>query len=136
MKESRTEHLDKRNYRTYLQRASECAQLMDDASQRGLWGGALVNAVHCAISACDAVTTYYLGERSSGQRHTDVVFLLQRSAAPEAVSQVRRVQAILSKKSEIEYGATELPASRTRQVIEDAHAVLSWARRILPSGND
>lgn len=64
----RTEKLSKQQYRIYLDKAEEFYKLMKHAQSEKLWTGAGLNGIHCAISACDALTTFYLGRRAVGQK--------------------------------------------------------------------
>lgn len=65
----KTEPLPKAKARAYLQKAREFSRATDRASETGDWNAVGLNAVHTVISALDALTTYYLQERSKSRDH-------------------------------------------------------------------
>lgn len=65
-----TRDLDKQKYVGYVKKAENSLRISKIALKEGAYDAAVMNAVHSAISALDALTTYSLGKRSSGQ-HAD-----------------------------------------------------------------
>ena len=74
---TRIRKIEKDKYKIYLSKAEEFYKIMKYAQGQELWIGSAFNGIHCAISICDALTTFYLGERSSSPKHEDVVLLLR-----------------------------------------------------------
>ena len=70
--------VDKELYKIYLDKAEEFFNIMKYAHSQNLWAATGLNGIHCSISVCDALTAFYLGERSAGSRHEDVVVLLRK----------------------------------------------------------
>jgi hypothetical protein len=56
----------------YLRKADASLSMAKIAITKGAYDNAVMSAVHGAINALDALTTSYLGKRSSGA-HTDAV---------------------------------------------------------------
>ena len=128
----RISKVERDKYKTYLKKAKEYFNGIEPARRREEWNGALLSAIHCAISSCDAVSTWYIGERSTSIRHEDIVHLLLKSKAPGAQDKVRQVQGVLAVKTLVEYEAAELSTAQAANVIKQAERIYEWARAVLP----
>lgn len=127
---AKTRSVDRRAHRNYLLKAEEHRQAMEDCYERKLWNACVVNAIHCVISASDALTVYYLGFRNAGERHTDVVSLLQRIGIdPKELSpKLTQLTSLLSIKNLAEYEERlmdEADATDSKKACERFH---SWAK--------
>ncbi|MFA4857932.1 MAG: hypothetical protein WC901_08185 [Candidatus Margulisiibacteriota bacterium] len=127
-----TEKISKNLYRTYLEKAGEFFQLMEDAENKQLWNGVGLNAVHCAISACDALTTFYLGERSRSQKHQDVVLLLDQVPLKEIKEKTRQVSSILAIKNLVEYEARGFFKEDAQKITLQTRRLYKWIKGQLP----
>ncbi len=78
MAEIRTRPVDRHKFKNYLKKADEHYKAMEFSYDTGLWTTCVVNAIHCAINSTDALTIFYLGFRHAGDRHHDVLQLLQK----------------------------------------------------------
>ena len=78
MAEIRTRPVDRHKFNNYLKKADEHYKAMELSYEAGLWTACVVNAIHCAINSTDALTVCYLGFRHTGDRHHDVLQLLQK----------------------------------------------------------
>jgi len=76
--EVRTRAVDRHMFKNYLKKADEHHKAMEMCYERGLWNACVVNGIHCAISSTDALTVFYIGFRHAGERHHDVLNLLQK----------------------------------------------------------
>ncbi|MBI3588221.1 HEPN domain-containing protein [Candidatus Micrarchaeota archaeon] len=132
MKEVQVRKIDGHKYAAYLHKAISFFQSMEAAEAEENWNGASLAAVHCAISSCDAVTTYFLGERSAGQRHEDAASLLKKINNPEMQEKARQFLSIIDRKTLIEYEPDEPSESEARQIIKQAQRFHNWAKQILP----
>lgn len=132
MKEIQTRKLGRHEYATYLHKAVSFFQLMNAAEGEENWNGASLAAVHCAISSCDALTTYFLGERSIGQRHEDAASLLKKISNPEVQDKARQFLGILELKTLIEYEPDEPSENEARQIIKQTQRFHHWAKQLLP----
>lgn len=134
MSESRVRKVGKHEYRGFLSKAESFYAGMKRAEEDQDWNLACLNAVHCVISSVDAVTTFYLGERSAGQRHEDAVELLRRTGLPGVQDKIRQVLAVLEQKTAIEYDPDEPTENEARQLLKQAERVHQWARQSITSG--
>lgn len=83
-----------------------------------------LSAIHSAINALDALTTSYLGKRSSGQ-HTEVLSLIKGIFQSQEYGEIsKQFTSLLSLKNESEYQPNLLKDS-------DAENSIKWAERIL-----
>ena len=105
MSDIRTRPVDRHAYKNYLKKAKEHHTAMQMNYERGLWNACVVSAIHCAISCADALTSFYLGFRHAGDRHHDVLTLLQKIEIDkkELSSKTQQLAALLSIKSAAEY---------------------------------
>lgn len=60
-KKIKTILVEKSDYRVYLKKARDLHDIMISARDSENWTAVGLNAVHCAISCCDAMLTFYLG---------------------------------------------------------------------------
>jgi len=96
------------------------------------WNSAGLLAVHLTISSCDAVTAFYLQERSASERHEDVVELLGRTGIAGVREKTRQVLDVLSEKTLIAYEPEEPNETRARNIIKQSERVYKWAKEALP----
>lgn len=100
--------------------------------EKGDWDAVGLNAVHCAISACDAALAFTQGIRSAGQRHDDSVMLLESMVqAPEASNAVLQLKRLVSKKNLIEYEERPFRESKARDAARNASRFLAWVEKIV-----
>jgi hypothetical protein len=101
----KTRPVNKDFYRNYLKKAGEFYRSMEQAYQIEDWNSCIVNAIHCAISSADAMTVFYLGFRHAGEKHHDVLLLLQEIGIDpkEIQSKNRQLSSLLSIKNRAEY---------------------------------
>ena len=103
-KKIKTKAIERREYKTYLKKASEFYDMMLQAKKRGKWNAVGLNAVHCAISSSDAMLVFYAGIRSTSDDHLAVIDLLSNSIRLlDVKSKCETLRKILVKKSIIEY---------------------------------
>jgi hypothetical protein len=127
-----TEEIRKNLFAVYLEKAEEFYRLMIMAEDQELWNGVGLNAVHCAISACDALTTFYLGERSRSQKHGDVLILLERIPLEEIREKSRQVTSILAIKNLVEYEARDFYREDAKKIIVQTERLYKWVKNKLP----
>ena len=128
-----TEKISKNLFNVYLEKAEEFHKLMKTAESQGLWNGVGLNAVHCAISSCDALTTFYLGERSRSEKHADVVVLLRRIPLDEINEKLRQVSSILAIKNLVEYEAREFYKEDAQRILTQTERLYKWVKNKLPN---
>ena len=129
----RTRSVDKFLYKNYLKKAEECRQAMDDAYGRENWNAAVINAIHCAISAADALTVFFKGIRHAGEKHEDVIALLQTISLEQDVLKMKTKQLsrLLSIKNVAEYEERLMSKKDANSAIKDAERFLQWVKETL-----
>jgi len=103
-KKIKTRKIERSKYVVYLKKAEEFYRTMLEAKREKRWNAVGLNAVHCAISACDAILVFYLGIRSSSEQHEDVINLLSSiSNISNGTEKSKTLANILAKKNLVEY---------------------------------
>lgn len=127
-----TRNVEKSAAANYLGKAQQFSRAMLDSLDKGDWDAAGLNAVHCAISANDAVLVFTGGIRSAGSKHDDSAMLLetivQVPGTKNAASQLKR---LVSKKNLIEYEERMFRNSEARDAVKNASRFLAWAEKVL-----
>ena len=129
---TRIRKIEKDKYKIYLSKAEEFYKIMKYAQVQELWIGSAFNGIHCAISICDALTTFYLGERSSSPKHEDVVLLLRKIKIKNIESKIKQILSILSVKNHVEYEAREFRKSDALRIMTQVERLYTWANEFLP----
>lgn len=127
----RIETLPKSAGRDYLQKAERFCQMMRAAAAANNWEGAALAAVHTAISTVDAVTVFYLGQRSRGQKHEDAAALLSATAILGIAEKRRQFLDILRLKNAVEYEARTTRRAEAEQAALQAERLFLWAKDLL-----
>lgn len=131
-KKVRTRTVDRSKYQIYFRRAQDFHTTMWLAFSQGNWNSAGLEAVHCAISATDALLIYTSGIRSSGEDHTDAVYLLRAHVDQPGMEQnVNHLQAILAVKHIVEYGDQKFNQKQAETVVTHADRYFSWVKSVL-----
>jgi len=117
-------HVDSQKYANYVTKAENSLQLARVALERRAYDGAVMNCIHSAINALDALTTFHLNKRASGS-HTDVLPLVKGIVAgPEFKEIERQFGSLLSLKNASEYE----PDFMSKRQAENS---IKWAERVL-----
>lgn len=126
----RTTRVDKGSYQNYLKKANQSVQTAKEALDKGRWNASAINSVHTVISSCDALTVFYLGLRSSGERHDEVIDLISKTnIKEEEFTKVKRqVLRVLAKKNLAEYEQRLVYQKEAESIFKDAERVYDWIR--------
>jgi len=127
----RVERLGKEKFRVYLRKATEFERTMEKAVEAGDWNAVGLNGVHAVISAADAMTCFFLGERSRGEDHEDVVGLLERVPLPDAKDRAEQVLKVLRVKNLVEYEARDFGAREATELAKRVRRIVAWAKEQL-----
>jgi len=134
-KEPQTKKVERSAARVFWSRASQCAEMMEEALGRGQWEAAGVNAVHAAISANDAVLAALRGIKPASADHKDAArVLLSQLNEDDAQKAGKRLGVILAKKSRVEYEDKRFSEKDARDVVVDTQRFLEWAKSRIPKG--
>jgi hypothetical protein len=131
----RVEKLPQEKFDVYRNRAVGLLRTMESALTDHEYHGAALSAVHATMSAGDALTIFYLGERSRGQDHGELVTLVNMVPVDAAALQARRLASILARKTDAEYGSSSLSSRESESLVLQARRFVSWALGHLPSSS-
>ncbi len=129
----KTVAVPKAEARLYLGKAEEFLAEAAAALAGNRHDAAMLNAIHAAISAADAVTAGLAGRRSADPDHQRAADLLQQIAAgsDEIGTWVRQLRTLLAKKNAVEYESRKATPREARDSVERADRVVSWAREVV-----
>lgn len=128
-----TKKIDSTKAKGYLTKAEQSLDMAKIARGKGAYDNAVMSAIHSAINALDALTTFYLGKRSSGQ-HTDVLSLIKGIFTGQEYDSVKRqFSSLLSLKNASEYQPDQMSPSDTNNSIRDAQRILEKVKKKLPN---
>jgi HEPN domain-containing protein len=129
----RVRHVDKSVFRNYLKKSEECFVAAHECLKARRWNAAVISAVHCGISACDALTVFMLGVRHAGDRHEDAINLLQTIGLPRDVltTKSKQLTRLLGIKNAAEYEERLMNENDAREAVRDAERFFSWVQEFL-----
>ena len=130
----RTRVVDKFKYGNFLQKAREFYEEMNIAYSAMRWNAVGLNGIHCTISCCDAVTVYFLGKKSAGERHEEVVKLLQQiTDLDESIKKqkIAQVLNILRPKTRVEYHSEMFSKQEATMIVKQTERIYSWVNGLL-----
>ena len=128
IKKTKVQQINKGDYVIYLNKAEEFYETMQQAYKKRMWTAVGLNAVHCAISSCDAILVYSKGLRSFGENHMQVLDLLTQAPAIVGISkQVASVRRIIAKKNVIAYENREFRQSDAVDILKQTERFYNWA---------
>ncbi|UCH88725.1 MAG: HEPN domain-containing protein [Thermoplasmata archaeon] len=128
-----TRSVNRSYYKNYLLKAEQFYKTMKLSYEKKLWNSVVVNAIHCAISSADALTVYYLGFRHAGERHNDVIQLLQQLEIDkkELRTKTRQLSMLLSIKNQAEYEERLMVESDANSALKGSERFYSWVKEEL-----
>jgi HEPN domain-containing protein len=130
-----TQKIEKHLYSNYLEKAQEYLEGMKDELANKRWNLVVLAGVHCAISACDALTIFFLGKKHKGIKHSDAAKLLMSVEGldpKELAEKSSQFISILDFKTPVEYDKTVFRESNTREFVKMVERFYSWVREKLP----
>lgn len=131
-KKLKTVNVAKNDYKVFLGKANDFYEVMLNARETGKWTAVGLNAVHCAISCCDAMLTFHLGIRSSGEDHMQAVDLLLRLPPDVERGEANTFKRIIVKKSIIAYECREFRQTEALEISKLAERFYRWTTSKLP----
>lgn len=113
----------------FLGKAREFLAGAEDHLAQGRHDGALMDAIHAAIAACDAVTGHLEGVRSADPDHARAVHLLERVTRTENVAgtPARQLAMLIAKKNVVEYEARRATSKEASEGVDRARRFVRWA---------
>lgn len=128
----KTRQTDKAKHRIYLNKASDFYETMIDAFEKENWNSVGLAAVHCVISATDALLTYQSGIRSVSQDHREVAQLLRQHISSEGVAEnAKRLLKVIGVKNLVEYEARNFTQKEASTTVKDTERYFEWVKSLL-----
>lgn len=127
MRHLKTRAVDQSESVVYWNKAEEFYETMQHAYKNRMWTAVGLNAVHCAISSCDAVLVKSQGIRSAGDDHMQAVDLLTRAPVEGIEKQTASIRRIIAKKNVIAYENREIRESEASDIFKQAERFYKWA---------
>jgi HEPN domain-containing protein len=123
----KTTGVERSGYSTYLKKAKEFYETMLQAQKERRWNAVGLNAVHCAISAADALLVFHIGQRSVDPDHRAVVELMSNSLTiPDAANKSETLQKIINQKNLIEYEQRAFTEKEAALIIKHTERFYTW----------
>lgn len=118
---------------SYFRKAEEFYLTMVEAFEKRRWNSAGLAAVHCVISATDALLGKKARIRSAGESHYEAVQLVKQYIQdPHAGAQSQRLARVLGEKSLVEYDSREFREKEAADIVKDAGRYLEWVKGFFP----
>jgi HEPN domain-containing protein len=132
-KRRKTVAVSRAEARLYLEKAQQFLSEGRSALERSQYDAAMLNAIHAAISASDAVTAVLAERRSADPDHQRAVDLLEEVAGQsgEIKTRVRQLRMLLGKKNVVEYESRRATAREATDSVERAERFVEWAKEIV-----
>lgn len=131
-KKLKTVNVARNDYKIFLGKARDFYEVMLNARATENWTAAGLNAVHCAISCCDALLTFHLGIRSSGEDHMQAVDMLMRLPIDVESKETSAFKRIIVKKNVIAYECREFRQTEAIDILKLAERFYRWTVSKLP----
>lgn len=132
-KKIKTIDVEKSDYKVFLRKAKDFYDIMLTARSVDNWTATGLNAVHCAISSCDAVLTFHLGIRSISDDHMEAVELLLRLPSSVEGGEANTYKRIVAKKNLIAYENRDFRQVEAIEIAKLAERFYGWATSKLPA---
>lgn len=130
-----TQKVEKHLYSSYLEKAREYSDGTKDELTKRRWNLAVLAGVHCAISACDALTIFFSGRKHKGIKHADAAKLLagiEGLNPKELGEKSKQFISILDFKTPVEYDKTVFKESDARELAKKVERFYTWVKEKLP----
>ena len=113
----------------YLAKGEQFLEEAQLALKSSRHDAAMLNSIHAAISATDAVTIALSGRRSADPDHQRAVDLLEEvgGRSESITARVKQLRALLAKKNQVEYESRRGKASEATDAVARALRVVEWA---------
>ncbi len=124
---TRTRPLSAAQVHDYVRKAEEFAESAVSELSAERFISATSLAIHAAINSADAVCGARIGRRASGQRHDDVVSLLQ-DAGTDGMAVAKDLRRLLPLKTQTEYEPNAVAKGVAVKAVERAQRCVAVAR--------
>lgn len=123
--------------RLYLAKAKQFSAEATTAIKGSRNDAAMLNAVHAAISATDAVCVALAGRRSVDPDHQRAADLLQEigGKSKEVANSVKQIRMLLAKKNVVEYESRQASAGEASEAVIRAARHVHWASQTVENAH-
>ncbi len=114
----------------YLAKAEQFVEQAQSAVDSSRHDAAMLNSIHAAISAADAVTVALSGRRSADPDHRSAVDLLEEVGGKSETigTRVKQLRTLLAKKNVVEYESRRATGKEAAEAVARAVTIVEWAR--------
>lgn len=132
-KKIKTKKVEKRMHVNYLQKARENLEAASAALESRRFNAAAVSAVHCVISAADALCVASSGERCASDKHEDASALIEATSFnPESKSRIsKKFMAVIRMKNMAEYEERLVRGKEAVKAVADAREMLENVEKVM-----
>ena len=127
----RTKPVEKHFYLNYLKKAEEFLQQTEKAIEDEKWNVAVSLTIHSGICAADALCVFYLGVRSSGEGHEEVIQLINKLNINDLNVKTRQLLNLLDLKNSAEYTESLMTEKNALSAKQNAERFLSFVKNNL-----
>lgn len=121
-----TRRLTRSDAADFLSKAEEFLDAAQRSIKDGRFTAATACAVHAGINACDAITGFALGLRSTGKNHEQLLVLLRD--VPHGKSVIGQMRPLLKLKPRAEYEPTPMKSDAAGGAVQRAARLVELAR--------
>lgn len=128
----RFQEINKTSYKIYLLKSDSFHDAMKSAYDSENWNAVGLTAVHCVISAADALLCKKAGLRVIADNHMDLIDALGNNiTVPGIEDNRRRAIKVIAKKNLIEYEAREFRRKDAETILLDTDRFFNWVKEQL-----
>lgn len=127
MVDGRVRKVEKYKHANYLSRAEQCLRTSQKCLENRDFDASVINAVHSAIAAADALLVNKQQIRSAGQDHRASIYFFEK-IDKECSDQAFRLKQLLGLKTESEYGEYNMAEKDAREAVLNAERLLKFVK--------
>jgi len=127
----KTREVSKNLYLNYLRKAEEFYDAMKNELDNKNYNACVLCAIHCAISAADALTIFYKGVRHSGDKHQDVIKLINGLDILDIKNKTKHLTNLLDLKNSLEYEERLTTENGALIAVRNVERFFLWIKGLL-----
>ena len=126
----KTRAVDRFRAKDYLKKAEECKNTAAKAFDAGDYNACVINAIHCSVSAADALCIFKKGLRNASENHNDSIALFMSidPNSDDIKRCVKHLSSLLSIKTDAEYGERLAGSNEAEQAKKHAERLFDFAK--------
>lgn len=127
----KTRNVEKTFYANYLKKAEEYFSAMHNEFNKGNFDSCVLCAIHCCISAADALTIFFKGIRHAEERHENAVKLLSTLTLGNIQNKIRQFLNVLTAKNAVEYEEKLTTENGALTAMQNTERFFNWVKETL-----